>query len=163
MTRSEQQYDRLLYVDYTSEDYKKYETESWVELIRGKKKQEKYAKELEALNENLRTKQKERFENNAKSEYFAEDIDDYTYQITANGRYSLDSYFTFTESFKAKNALIKKAGSNYIIEIGKLIGGQIDLTEKERDRTENMYLSHPRSFNYKITMNIPEGYTVSVN
>ena len=159
--KSEQQYDRLLYVDYTSEDYKKYETESWVELIRGKKKQEKYAKELEALNENLRTKQKERFENSAKSEYFAEDIEDYTYQITANGRYSLDSYFTFTESFKAKNALIKKAGPNYIIEIGKLIGGQIDLTEKERDRTENMYLSHPRSFNYKITMNIPEGYTVS--
>ena len=159
--KSDQQYDRLLYSDYVNEDYKKYETESWIELVRRKKDKIKYAKELKALNEKLRTKQKKRFEETAKSEYACDDIDDYTYSIDANGRFSLDSYFTFTERFKAKNALIKKAGPNYIIEIGKLIGGQIDLTEKERDRSANIYMEYPRSFNYQITLNIPEGYTVA--
>lgn len=159
--KSDQQYDRLIYSDYTSEDYKKYETQSWVDMVRRKKTKEKYQKELDALIEKLKTKQKERFENSAKSEYFVDDIEDYTYNINANGRYSLDSYFSFTESFKGKNALIKKAGPNYIIEIGKLIGGQIDLTAKERERTENVYLPYPRSFNYEITFNIPEGYEVS--
>jgi hypothetical protein len=159
--KSDQQYDRLLYSDYVNEDYKKYETESWIELVRRKKDKIKYAKELKALNEKLRTKQKKRFEETAKGEYACDDIEDYTYSIDANGRFSLDSYFTFTERFKAKNALIKKAGPNYIIEIGKLIGGQIDLTEKERDRSANIYMEYPRSFNYQITLNIPEGYTVA--
>ncbi|MFT5846144.1 MAG: hypothetical protein ACJARX_000592 [Psychroserpens sp.] len=159
--KSDQQYDRLLYSDYVNEDYKKYETESWIELVRRKKDKIKYAKELTALNEKLRTKQKERFEETAKGEYACDDIEDYTYSIDANGRFSLDSYFTFTESFKAKNALIKKAGPNYIMEIGKLIGGQIDLTEKERDRSANIYMTYPKSFNYQITLNIPDGYTVA--
>jgi hypothetical protein len=129
--------------------------------VRRKKDKIKYAKELTALNEKLRTKQKERFEETAKGEYACDDIEDYTYSIDANGRFSLDSYFTFTESFKAKNALIKKAGPNYIMEIGKLIGGQIDLTEKERDRSANIYMTYPKSFNYQITLNIPDGYTVA--
>lgn len=159
--KSDQQYDRLLYSDYVYEDYKAYGTESWIELVRRKKDKIKYTNELKALNEKLKTKQKERFEESAKSEYSCDEIEDYTYSIDSNGRYSLDSYFTFTESFKAKNALIKKAGPNYIIEIGKLIGGQIDLTEKERDRTANIYMAYPRSFNYKITLNIPDGYTVA--
>jgi hypothetical protein len=159
--KSDQQYDRLLYSDYVNEDYKKYETESWIELVRRKKDKIKYAKELTALNEKLRTKQKERFEETAKGKYACDDIEDYTYSIDANGRFSLDSYFTFTESFKAKNALIKKAGPNYIMEIGKLIGGQIDLTEKERDRSANIYMTYPKSFNYQITLNIPDGYTVA--
>ncbi|WP_299227889.1 DUF3857 domain-containing protein [uncultured Psychroserpens sp.] len=159
--KSDQQYDRLTFTDYVFEDYKKYETESWIDLVKRKKDKAKYKKEMDALSAKLKTKQKERFEEAIKGEYGVEDVEDYTYEINENGRYSLESYFTFTESFKAKNALIKKAGPNYILEIGKLIGGQIDLDEKERKRTENVYMPYPRSFNYSITLNIPEGYTVA--
>ncbi|WP_323789076.1 DUF3857 domain-containing protein [Psychroserpens sp.] len=159
--KSEQQYDRLSFSDYVFEDYKRYGTESWIEVTRGKKNKIKFQKEMDALIEKLKTSQKERFENSAKGEYGIDEVEDYTYLINENGRYSLDSYFTFTESFTAKNALIKKAGPNYILEIGKLIGGQIDLDEKERQRTENVYLPHPRVFNYKVTFNIPEGYSVA--
>lgn len=159
--KGEQQYDRLLFSDYVFEDYELYGTESWIEITRGKKNKIKFQKEMDALIEKLKTKQKERFENSAKSEYGIEDFDDYTYLINDNGRYAMDSYFTFTENITAKNTLVKKAGPNYILEIGKLIGGQIDLDKKERQRTENVYMSHPRVFNYKITLNIPEGYTVA--
>lgn len=159
--KGEQQYDRLLFSDYVFEDYKRYETKSWIEETSGKKNKIKFQKEMDALIEKLKTKQKERFENSAKNEYGIDDVEDYTYVINENGRYALDSYFTFTESFTAKNALLKKAGPNYIFEIGKLIGGQIDLDEKERKRTENVYLPHPRAYNYTIRLTIPEGYTVS--
>ena len=159
--KGEQQYDRLLFSDYVFEDYKHYDTESWIEVTRGKKNKIKFQKEMDALIEKLKKNQKESFEGSAKGEYGIEEVEDYTYEINENGRYSHDSYFTFTENFSAKNALIKKAGPNFIFEIGKLIGGQIDLDENERKRTENVYLPHPRVFNYTITLNIPEGYTVA--
>lgn len=159
--KGDQQYDRLLYSDYVNEDYKKYGTTSWVDFFRVKKYKTKYTQELKALNDKLKIKQKEQYKESAQTEYGCENIEDYTYSINSNGRFSLDSYFTFTESFKAKNALIRKAGPNYIIEIGKLIGGQIDLTENERVRTKNIYMAYPRSFNYNIVLNIPNGYTVS--
>ncbi len=159
--KSDEQYDRLLFSDYVFEDYKKYGTESWIEKVRGKKNKEKFSKEMDALIEKLKTKQKDEFEASAKNEYGIEDIVDYTYLIDNNGRYGLDEYFTFTERFNAKDALLKKAGPNYIMQVGKLIGGQIDLEADERERDQNVYLPHPRVFNYTLRISIPDGYTVT--
>ena len=159
-SKKDEQYERLMFSDYVAEDYAKYETKSFIDLIRRKKDKARYKKELDALAQKIKEKQKEKFENSAKTEYFVEEIEDYTYKINDTGRYGLETYFTFTETFNAKSALIKKAGPNYIIEIGKLIGGQINLEEKERNRTANIYAQNARSFNYNITFNIPEGYTV---
>jgi len=160
-SKKDEQYERLMFTDYVTEDYSKYETASFIELIKRKKDKIRYKKELDAVAEKIKAKQVERFEKSAKAEFQVEDIEDYTYEINETGRYALDSYLKFTESFKIKNALIKKAGPNYILEIGKLIGGQIDLEEKERQRTSNIYTTNARSFNYNITLNIPEGYTVN--
>lgn len=160
-SKKDEQYNRLMFSDYVNEDYAKYETKPFIELVKRKKDKARYKKEIEALIEKIKGKQKERYENSAKGEYLVEDIEDYTYLINETGRYGLDDYFTFTEIFTTKNSLIKKAGPNYIIEIGKLIGGQIDLNEKERERSANVYASNARSFNYNITFNIPEGYTVA--
>ncbi len=154
--------ERLLYTDYVKEDYALYNTESFLELIRNKKEKAKFKKEIDALNEKLLENQKERFKNNAQLEFNVKEAEDYGYSIDNTGRYGLDTYLTFTENFKAKgDDFLKKAGPNYIMEIGKLIGGQIDLTEKERKRTENIYMDYPRSYNYQIRFNIPKGYTVS--
>lgn len=159
-TKTDEIYDRLIFSDYVFEDYKKYETETWIASTR-KKNREKFQSEMDALIEKLKTKQKDRFEASAKNSYSVENIEDYNYEILANGRYAFDSYFTISEGFNVKGELIKKAGPNFIIEIGKLIGGQIDLTEKERDRTANIHMAYPRSFNYTIRLNIPPGYTVA--
>ena len=154
--------ERLMYTDYVKEDYTKYGTESFLELIRNKKEKTRLSKEINALNEKLTEKQMERFKNNAQGEFGIKEAEDYAYSIKNTGRYGLDTYLTFTENFSAKSDnLVKKAGPNYIVEIGKLIGGQIDLTEKERKRTENIYMDFPRSYNYQIRFSIPEGYTVT--
>lgn len=159
--KKDQQYDRLLFPDYVNEDYKKYSTKSFVNLVKRKKDKVKFRKHIDALIEKLESKRDERLKKSIESEYEIKDIEDYTFKINETGRYGLDSYLIYTESFKTKNALIKKAGRNYIFEIGKLITGQIDLTEKERTRIENIHMHYPRSYNNKITFNIPDGYTVS--
>jgi len=159
--KASEQYDRLLFNDYVNEDYKKYETETFIELVRRKKDKAKYKKELNALAEKLKETQEERFEESAKGEYGVSDIEDYNFEITETGRYGLDTYFTYIEDFNVKNEFIKKAGPNYIIEIGKFISGQIDLDDDDRKRTENIYMNYPRSFNYQIILNIPDGYTVA--
>ena len=160
-SKSDEQYERLMFSDYVKEDYAKYETKSFIDLISNKKNKVRYKKELNALAEKIKTNQKEKFENSAKSEYLVEDIENYNYEINNTGRYGLDTYFTYTETFNAKNSLIKKAGSNYIIEIGKIIGGQIDLEEKERHRTTDINTQNARSFNYTINFVIPKGYTIA--
>ncbi|WP_179020311.1 hypothetical protein [Winogradskyella forsetii] len=160
-SKKDEQLDRLMFMDYVTEDYAKYETQPWIELVKRKKNRERYKKELAAVVEKIKLKQKERFEKSAKAEFQVGDIEDYTFEIKDTGRYAFDSYFTFTESFEAKNSLIKKAGPNYIIEIGKLIGGQIDIEEKEHERTTNINTASARSYNYNITFNIPDGYTVA--
>jgi hypothetical protein len=159
--KSGEQYDRLLFNDYVNEDYKKYGTETFIELVRRKKDKAKYKKELNALAEKLKEKQEERFKESAKGEYGVSDIEDYNFEINETGRYGLDTYFTYTEDFNVKNEFIKKAGQNYIIEIGKFISGQIDLDDDDRKRTENIYMNYPRSFNYQIILSIPDGYTVA--
>ena len=73
----------------------------------------------------------------------------------------MNSYLTYNETFAINDALIKRAGPNYILEIGKLIGGQITINEIEYERTKPVQMNFPRSYNYNITLKLPEGFTVS--
>lgn len=158
--KKDQQFDRVIFSDYVHEDYEKFQTESFLDLVR-KSKREKIGNQLEAVIEKLQENQKKDFIAIAKNEYSIPEISDYTYSIKALGRYAFEDPFTFTETFTAKDALIKKAGPNYIVEVGKLIGGQIDILDEERKRVENIHMNYPRSYNYAITLNIPDGYSVS--
>src|SRR5690606_36350864 len=98
---------------------------------------------------------------NIEAELDIPEVSDYTYAIKETGRYGFDTYFIYDESFTISDALIKKAVPNYILEVDKLIVGQVDLSDEERKRTENVHMNYPRSYNYNITLNIPEGYSVS--
>jgi len=159
--KADHQYDKLIFKDYVDEDYQKYGTEPFMDKIRNKKTREKTRKELAALVEKLREKQSESLKKNIEAELDITEVSDYTYTIKETGRYGFDKYFTYDENFTVSDALIKKAGPNYILEVGKLIGGQVDLSDEERKRTENVHMNYPRSYNYNITLNIPEGYSVS--
>ena len=158
--KQDQQYERFIYKDYVDEDYKKFETESFVDLVK-KSKQDSYRQQFDAVIDKLRERQEETFKNSVKSEFDITTIEDYKYTINETGRFHFEDPFTFTEEYTIKDELIKRAGPNYIMEIGKFIGGQIDLSVAERDRVENIYMGYPRSYNYQISLNIPEGYSVA--
>lgn len=62
-----------------------------------------------------------------------------------NVRYTMDGY-------------IRKAGPNYVLSAGRLIGEQTQIEGKERKRSTDIYMSAPRTFQWNITVNLPEGY-----
>lgn len=66
--------------------------------------------------------------------------------------------FKYSSSFVLNN-LVKKAGSNYLVDIGKLTGGFYKLEDTERKRAVDVYMPCARSFRYTISLAIPQGYT----
>ena len=157
-----QQYNKMMFSDYVNEDYAMYKTKTFTEKIKNKKARTKVEKELNALVLKIKKTQKEKFEEQAKNEYDAsEDVKDYNFEIINTGRYGLNEEFEFKETFSFKNQYIKKAGPNYIVEVGKLIGGQIEIDEKNRKRNVDVYMDYPRTFNYNVNLKIPEGYAVA--
>ncbi|MDH6307100.1 hypothetical protein M2451_002334 [Dysgonomonas sp. PFB1-18] len=56
--------------------------------------------------------------------------------------------------------LVKKAGNNYILDAGKLIGAQLELKDEARKRSVDVYMPTARSYEHDIQVQIPDGYTV---
>jgi len=65
--------------------------------------------------------------------------------------------FEYKATFVLDN-LVKKAGNNYIIDIGKLSGSFINLEEKEKKRDIDIYMPCARTFSYTVVISIPQGY-----
>lgn len=58
------------------------------------------------------------------------------------------------------NGYIKKAGSNYIIDAGRLIGPQMSIKPSQRERKADIYMPFARSFEYNLEFLVPAGYTL---
>lgn len=156
-----EQDERMYYADFVNEDYERYDTENFLGHVKKKKHRERYAKEMEALAQKIEKRRAEKFENTAAATLDLPEIENYKFNIKKTGRFGKDQYFEYKEEFDAPNAFVKKAGPNYILEIGKFIGGQVEIKEKEKDRKENIYMNYPRVYRSKIVFEIPEGYSVS--
>jgi len=108
-----------------------------------------YEKEEEAL--------KKRYEKHAEDHFDVEDIELTDYESISAGNFMgdtvLESRFDCTIG-----GLIKKVGPNYIVKVGQLVGGQITLEEVDMEREIDIYMNYPRSFNYKLEIDIPEGF-----
>jgi hypothetical protein len=128
-------------------------------LVKNKKKQEQYRKEFNALIEKIKDRNKEELKK-AVSQEFEFEIEEVAYELKNTGRFGSKQPFEYEEKFVIKNNLVKKAGHNYIVEIGKILTDQIDVDKKEKDRKNNVYMSFPRSFDNEIIFEIPAGYTV---
>lgn len=74
-------------------------------------------------------------------------LQEQTQPLTANLSFTMDGF-------------VKRAGNNYMLDIGKLIAGQIELSKEERKRTYDINTSFARKVAYEIRVNIPAGYTV---
>lgn len=101
---------------------------------------------------------KELFEKDLKGEF---DIDKYEdFELIKDGRFGDTAWLKYSEKFTLKK-LISKAGKNYIVEIGKMIGDQIKLDSNEiKTRQTDIWVPFARAIENTITVNIPAGYTV---
>lgn len=156
--KESEQGDKLYFFDYVYEDNKKYGTQPIMDRITNKKEKAKIQPKFDAMISSYKDKQKERLKK-AISDEFDFEIDDYSMNVVNTGRFGKKVPLTIEETFNIKNNLVKRAGENYIFEIGKMITGQIEINEKEKNRTNNIYMPFPRSFENEIIFEIPEGYT----
>ena len=157
--KESEQSDKLYYFDYSFEDYAKYGTKSAIEYVSNKKRKEEYGNMIDALVKKLKDQQKEEFKKSTEGEYDFK-IEDHSLVVKNTGRFGKKTALEYEENFTIKNNLIKKAGENYLIEIGKLITAQVEIDKKEKERKNNVYMIYPRSFDNEITLEIPAGYTI---
>jgi flagellar hook assembly protein FlgD len=54
--------------------------------------------------------------------------------------------------------LVKKVGPNYAVELGKVIGAQVEVTQKEKQRDYNIWIDYAKEFQNIIKFQIPTGY-----
>lgn len=84
-------------------------------------------------------------------------ITDYSFDAigTTADRPALDYTVSYT-----LDGLVKSAGDNLVLEIGKLIGQQWEPDELDEKRNMDAYLPTPLRLNYEIEIEVPQGYTV---
>jgi len=101
---------------------------------------------------------KELFEKDLKEDF---DVDKYEdFELIKDGRYGDTAWLQYKEKFTVKK-LISKAGRNYIVEIGKMIGDQIKLDSGEmKTRQTDIWIPFARTIENTIVVNIPAGYTI---
>src|SRR5574343_247867 len=147
---------KIFFYGYVTEDYEKYGTSPVLELVKNKKDKEEYA----ALIEKYKQNQVDKFKKEIEDEYDIK-VDKHNLKVSKTGRFGIDDPLVITENFSITSNFIKKAGNNYILDIGKFISSQVDIEEKEYERTNNIYTQFPRSFEYSIILDIPTGYSIS--
>ncbi|MBF4986127.1 DUF3857 domain-containing protein [Nonlabens mediterrranea] len=157
---SEYIFSWIHWTDFLEEDYETYKDQEHFYECGSKKELQRYAEQFTALEEKKVEEFRERREKAAKSEWEDAKVSDYSTEVIETGRYGDNSPLKVKETMTLKDGYIKKAGKNLIIEIGKFIGGQVELDEKERERSVDIYLDHAKTYVYEIKLEIPEGYTV---
>jgi hypothetical protein len=101
---------------------------------------------------------KELMEKKVKESFDLEKYSDF--EMINDGRFGDTALLKYKETFSLKK-LISRAGRNYIFEVGKLIGSQIKLDQNElQTRQTDIWLSHARTIENNISVNIPAGYTI---
>lgn len=158
--KEDEQSQKLKFYDYVYEDYNRYGTEPLIDRVKNKKKQTQYRNEFDALIKKYKDNLKESMKKQISDE-FGFEIEDNTLEIVKTGRFSSKEPLVYDEEFTIKNNLIKKAGENYVIEIGKILTSQVELDKKDKERKNNIYMPFPRTIENEIIFEIPAGYTVS--
>jgi len=150
---------RLVLQDFLEEEFQHYNTKHFYHCKEKQGKKEAVIEQkINSAMETYEKNKKDRIETIV-SENYDVPIKEYGYEVKETGRYSNDPLI-IRDHFTIENEFVKKAGKNYIVEVGKFIGGQVQLREEELDRKENVYLNFAKTLQYEIAFQIPEGYTV---
>jgi len=133
---------------------KKAATEKLAEYRREKDR----ASEIQAALDKERLKQKDYFKDEIKDQFDQEPKELISYKINNTGL-SLSQPFEYTTSF-TMNDFVKKAGNNFIFDVGRLMGTYKRTEGKDTLRTMDVYMPCARQINYQFSITIPEGYNV---
>jgi hypothetical protein len=130
-----------------------------VDRLSTDKKSQKLVDEFSAAFAKERSNQKTYFTDEINDQYDNKPKEISAYEIHQAALFSNKTPFEYHSSFSMEN-FVKKAGNNYILEAGKLVGSYQKVDEKERTRTIDIYMPCARTFTWNIAINIPKGYAV---
>jgi len=120
---------------------------------------------LESYEDKLRERKKE--DKTRKLEYMKkaleEDFDNigsYTeFTLNSDGRTWRKQELNYTNKFDLTD-MVKSAGSNLLVSVPALIGEQLFVSQDQRKREVDAFMSFPRSLRNIINFTIPDGYKV---
>lgn len=149
----------ILYEDYYESERKAFnDKRSLLEELEDGKKSKSFVDEVKNAFAEARKKQKDAFIKEAK-DWLELDITDFKDYKTDNlGVRHTAPDFVYSSSFSL-GGLVKKAGNNVIVEIGKIQGQPLVVKEEQRKRDIDVYMPFARSIEYNVELEIPEGYT----
>ncbi|MFB6457687.1 DUF3857 domain-containing protein [Chitinophaga sp. Hz27] len=150
----------LLFEDYYDEERKALGVQqSFMEEFADSKRNRSLADEYTNAFAQARKDQKEAFQQEIKGEFEVEPKEVTSYKISKMGLRHTDPDFVYDTKFSMEGYL-KKAGNNYIFDIGRIIGGQLQVKAEQRTRSVDVYEPFARSYQHEITVTIPAGYKV---
>ena len=157
--KADEQKNLILYEDFFEAERKAFNDEkSLLEELEDGKKSKKYVDEVKSAFAEARKKQKEAFVKEAKS-WFEQEITDLKDNKTDNlGVRHTAPDFVYSSNFNL-GGLVKKAGNNIIVEIGKIQGQPLVIKQEQRKRDIDVYMPFARSIEYNIELEIPDGYS----
>jgi hypothetical protein len=130
-----------------------------MEELQEDKSTRKYIDEYLSALEERKKNQKETVELEL-TDYYGQKPDEITgYSFSATGTIVDSPALDYTVTYTMEG-LVKNAGENLILEIGRLIGQQWEPDERDEKRNMDAYLPTAIRLNYHIGIEIPEGYAV---
>ena len=157
--KADVQKDLILYEDYYESERKAFnEEKSLIEQLEDGRKSKKYVDEVKNAFAEARKLQKDAFVREAKNWFEQEVTDLKNYKTDNLGVRHTAPDFVYSSSFNL-GGLVKKAGNNFIIEIGKIQGQPYVVKPEQRKRDVDIYMPFARSTEYHMELTIPDGYT----
>lgn len=81
------------------------------------------------------------------------------FKILQTGIWENEPSIKFSDEFTIEGLSVVN-GNDFIVEVGKLISKQVELEKKDLTRVYDIYSNSPRSFNYTVSITVPNGYLV---
>lgn len=144
----------LIYDDYVPAEFRYFDFHEFPETKNATKVREQKRKINDRQAEDSK-KREERFETRRNRSFNVSSFDDFELIETGIDRNSTS--LVYSEKFSVED-LVKKAGPNYMLEIGMLIGSQIELEEKEMKRDKDIWIGHAVIYIHEINLTVPDGY-----
>jgi len=157
--KTAQQKSLMDYQDCKDEECRLLNQKTDLEKIKNKKDKLEMQNKLERTKEENAAEREKIIKSMAEEGFHAKVIAVTNFSLKQTGRWSNNPDLIYSEDIELEG-LIKKVGPNYLFEVGKLIGKQLELSEEDKKREYDIYMPYARSFNNEVIIDIPEGYSV---
>ena len=158
--RAPMQQQLLLFEDFCNEERTAFGLEhNFVEELEANRKTKALAEEYRLAMKKARDGMKEVFTQEINDQFGVKPVAVTQWKVKQSGIRHTQPEFIYDTEFKLDN-ITKRAGENYLIDLGALVGGQLDIKDEQRNRKDDVYMPYARSFMHVVEIEIPKGYTV---